>query len=54
MAVVIGELVVRARTGDPPDPERRPTGAELREDRARLVEEVVEEVMRLMRREQEP
>lgn len=54
MAVVITELIVRARTGAPEPAERERTEAERREERARLVEDAVAEVMRLLRREREP
>lgn len=54
MPVVIQEVIVRARVGEPTTSGREPTDAERREERALLVEETVREVMRLLRREQEP
>jgi len=54
MAVVITELIVRARTGAAEPAERERTDAERQEERARLVEDTVSEVMRILRREREP
>lgn len=54
MPVVITELVVRARAGAPEPAERERSEAERQEERARLVEDTVAEVMRLLRRAQEP
>lgn len=54
MPVVISELIVRARTGSPEPAGREPTDTERREERARMVEDAVAEVMRLLHREREP
>lgn len=54
MPVVITELVVRARAGAPEPAGRERTEAERQEERARLIEDAVSEVMRLLRRSQEP
>ncbi|HKK29093.1 MAG TPA: DUF5908 family protein [Alphaproteobacteria bacterium] len=53
MAVVITELIIRARVGAPEPADREQTETERREDRARLVEDTAAEVMRLLRRERE-
>ena len=54
MPVVIGELIVRARAGEPEREGGARTEAQRREDRAKLVEDTVQEVMRLLRQEREP
>lgn len=54
MPVVITELVVRARAGEPAPTGRQQTDAQRQDERARLVEDTVAEVMRLLRRQQEP
>jgi hypothetical protein len=54
MPVVITELVVRARAGAPEPALRERTAAERQEERARLVEDTVAEVMRILRRAGEP
>lgn len=53
MAVVISELIIRARAGSDEASDRERTGPEQQEDRAELVQEVAAEVMRLLRRERE-
>lgn len=54
MAVRITELIVRANAGTEKKQDQPMTEAERREDRARLVEDTVAEVMRLLRRSREP
>jgi hypothetical protein len=54
MPVVITELVVRARAGAPEPAARERTDAERQEERARLIEDTVAEVMRILRRAGEP
>lgn len=54
MAVVITELIVRARAGTPEQAKRETTETERQEERARLVEDTVAEVMRVLRRQGEP
>lgn len=54
MPVVITELVVRACVGEPAPAGRELTDAQRQEERARLVEDTVAEVMRALRRQQEP
>ena len=54
MPVVITELVVRARAGSAEPAEREHSDTERQEERARLIEDTVAEVMRLLRRSQEP
>ena len=54
MPVVITELIVRARAGATEPAEREAPAAERQEERARLVEDTVAEVMRLLRRRAEP
>lgn len=54
MAVRITELIVRANAGTDKPEARQPTETERREERARIVEDAVAEVMRLLRRAEEP
>lgn len=54
MAVRITELIVRANAGTDKPAAREPSEAERREERARIVEDTVAEVMRLLRRAEEP
>lgn len=54
MAVRITELIVRGEISSPGTKDKEPTQAERREDRARIVEDTVAEVMRLLRRAEEP
>ena len=53
MAIVISEVIVRVRAGEPHRPERERTDSQRREERARLVEDTVAEVMRILRRKAE-
>lgn len=54
MSVVISELVVLARVGASKPAERERTEAERQQERGRLVEDTVAEVMRILRRKEEP
>ena len=53
MAVVISELIIRARAGSEEPRESGQADTPQQEDRAELVQEVAAEVMRLLRRERE-
>lgn len=53
MPVVISELIIRAQTGSQEPPEKERTDTERQEEQAQLVQDVVSEVMRLLRREKE-
>ena len=54
MSVVITELIVLARVGAPEPAERGGSDAERKQERARLVEDTAAEVMRILRRREEP
>ena len=53
MPLIISEIVFRGEIGAPRDPAPM-TDAERRAERARIVEEAVDEVMRALRRREEP